>query len=303
MGGIIPAMSNVGSLAKAANHLKDDFWPLIKSRQTFLLTLTGAAGYLCQVPAPINWLRFAGLAGSLLVTISGCTVLNMVFDRDIDRKMKRTSQRPLAANLVDARTAATLGGSLIGLGLVWALGLSWLYCLLILTGACLDVLVYTVWLKRRSAWSIILGGLAGGMPILAGRALVTGRIDAAGLLLALAVVCWIPSHNLTLAMLYSEDYLNAGVPTFLNIYGLATTRTTVALSSLLTVLLTAAAFDRLGFSTAVLAILGASGLGLVGMALYGLARSSNTTDRVLYKYSSIYMLGVTMLLVLAALKG
>jgi protoheme IX farnesyltransferase len=303
MGGIIPAMSNVGSLAKAANHLKDDFWPLIKSRQTFLLTLTGAAGYLCQVPAPMNWLRFAGLAGSLLVTISGCTVLNMVFDRDIDRKMKRTSQRPLAANQVEAHTAATLGGSLIGLGLVWALGLSWLYCLLILTGACLDVLVYTVWLKRRSAWSIILGGLAGGMPILAGRALVIGRIEATGLLLALAVVCWIPSHNLTLAMLYSEDYLNAGVPTFLNIYGLTATRSAVAVSSVLTVLLTAAAFDRLGFSLAVLAILGASGLGLVGMALYGLARSSNTTDRVLYKYSSIYMLAVMLLLVFAALKA
>jgi heme O synthase-like polyprenyltransferase len=104
-------------------------------------------------------------------------------------------------------------------------------------------------------------------------------------------------------MLYSEDYLNAGVPTFLNIYGLAATRSAVVVSSVLTVLLTAAAFYRLGFSTALLAILGASGLGLVGMALYGLVRSSNTIDRVLYKYSSIYMLAVMLLLVLAALKG
>ncbi len=302
MGGIIRRMSYAGSLAKAANQLKDQFWPLIKSRQTFLLTLTGAAGYLCQPPAPLNWLRFAGLAGSLLVTICGCTILNMVFDRDIDRKMKRTSQRPLAANQVDVRTAATLGSILIVLGLVWALSLSQLYCLLILTGAGLDVVVYTVWLKRRSAWSIILGGLAGGMPILAGRALAISRLDAAGLLLALAVVCWIPSHNLTLAMLYSEDYLNAGIPTFLNTYGPAATRIAVALSSVMTVLLTASAFYRLAFSPTVSVILGASGLGLVGMAFYGLARSSRQADGALYKYSSVYMLAVMLLLAFAAIR-
>jgi protoheme IX farnesyltransferase len=209
-------MSGVDILVSSANQLKEHYWPLIKSRQTFLLALTGIAGYLSQRPVPMDWPRFAGLVGSLLITIGGCTVLNMVFDRDIDQKMARTRQRPLAAMQVNVQTAAWLGSVLIILGLAWALTLSVLYFALALAGVGLDVLVYTIWLKRRSAWSILWGGLSGGIPILASRALVISRIDATGLLMALAIVCWIPSHNLTLSMLYSEDYLNTSLyPPFL----------------------------------------------------------------------------------------
>ena len=289
-------------LVSTANRLKEAYWPLIKSRQTFLLALTGVAGYLCQRPSPLDWLRFSALTGSLLITISGCTLLNMVFDRDIDRKMRRTSQRPLASGLVDARAAASLGSGLIALGLAWALVLSPLYFALILAGAGVDVLVYTLWLKRRSAWSIVWGGLSGGMPVLAGRALAVGRIDAAGLLLALAILCWIPSHNLTLGTLYSADYLNAGVPTFLNVYGLTVTRLAVAGSSLLTALLMAAAFAWLNVSIPVLAIVVASGLGLVGLAAYAWARPSRPAVAALYKVSSFYMLTAMLLLCLKAVK-
>jgi len=295
-------MSSMDIFVSTATYLKDHYWPLIKSRQTFMLTLTGVAGYLCQRPASMDWPRFAGLLGSLLITIGGCTVLNMVIDRDIDRKMTRTRQRPLAALKANVRAAATLGSVLIMMGLLWALTLSVLYFTLALTGACLDVLVYSVWLKRRSAWSILFGGLSGGIPILAGRSLVAGRLDATGLLLALAIVCWIPSHNLTLGMLYSEDYLNVSVPTFINVYGLASTRAFVALSSLLSVILMAGAFVRLGPSIPVYTILGISSLGLVGMAGYVWAGSSQKAVRALYKYSSFYMLAAMILLLLGALK-
>lgn len=247
-------MGSMEILITTANHLREHYWPLIKSRQTFLLTLTGVAGYFSQRLVPVDWPRFAGIVGSLLITIGGCTVINMVFDRDIDQKMTRTRQRPLAATQGSARVAAYLGSALIILGLLWALTLSILYFVLALAGAGLDVLVYTMWLKRRSAWSILWGGLSGGIPILACRALVIGRIDAIGSLLALAIVCWIPSHNLTLGMLYSEDYLHVGVPTFINVYGLVATRAFVALSSLLTVILMGAAFVRLNLSLLVYAI-------------------------------------------------
>jgi protoheme IX farnesyltransferase len=226
----------------------------------------------------------------------------MVVDRDIDRKMVRTSQRPLAAGQVSARAAAFLGCALIVIGLLWSLSLSGLYFSLALAGTGLDVLVYTLWLKRRSAWSIFWGGLSGGIPILAGRALVINRVDAAGLLLALAIVCWIPSHNLTLGINHSEDYLNAGVPTFLNVYGLAATKATIALSGLLTVILMAAAFSQLNLSVPVMAILGGSGLGLVGLAGYVWVRSSPWAVGVLYKYSSFFMLAAMLLLSLAGLK-
>ncbi len=250
----------------------------------------------------MDWWTFSGLLGSLFITISGCTVLNMVFDRDLDRKMTRTSQRPLAAGQVNAGAAAFLGGALIGLGLVWALTLSWLYFFLILAGASLDVVVYTLWLKRRSAWSILWGGLSGGMPILAGRALVMGRIDVVGLIMAFAIVCWIPSHNLTLSMLYSGDYLKAGIPTFLNVYGPTAARAAVALSTLFTVLLMATAFGWLSASIPVIAILCISGLGLVGLAFYAWWGSSEKAVRALNKYSSIYMLVAMLLLSLAMLR-
>jgi heme o synthase len=295
-------MGSMGNFITTANALKNHYWPLIKSRQTFLLALTGVAGYLCERPVPMDWPRFAGLAGSLLVTIGGCTVINMVFDRDIDQKMARTRQRPLAAMQIHVGAAAALGSALIVLGLLWSLSLSVLYFSLALAGAGLDVLVYTIWLKRRSAWSILWGGLSGGIPILAGRALVLGRVDTTGLLLAFAIICWIPSHNLTLGMLYSEDYINAGVPTFINVYGLATTRAFVALSSLSSAILMAAAFIRLDLSLPVYAILGVSSLGLVGLAVYVWTWSSQKAVGALYKYSSFYMLAAMVLLMLTALK-
>jgi UbiA prenyltransferase family len=109
-------MGNLYLLGEAVNRLKGLYWPLIKGRQTFMLTLTGVAGYLCQRPFPLDWVRFVSMAGSLLITISGCTILNMVFDRDLDREMTRTRGRPSAAEQFDARRTAYWGGALIALG-------------------------------------------------------------------------------------------------------------------------------------------------------------------------------------------
>jgi protoheme IX farnesyltransferase len=295
-------MSSIDIFISTAQSLKKRYWSLIKSRQTFMLTLTGVAGYLSQRPATMDWLRFAGMLGSLLLTIGGCTVVNMVFDRDIDQKMMRTRQRPLVTNQINVRAVAWLGSGLILVGLLWSLALSLPYFALALAGVGLDLLVYTIWLKRRSAWSILWGGLSGGIPILASRALVIGRVDPIGILLALAIVCWIPSHNLTLSMLYSDDYLNASIPTFLNVYGLTATRAMVAFSSLVSVTLMGAAFVRLALFLPVIAILAAGSLGLVGMALYVWARFSRQAVSVLYKYSSFYMLAAMVLLLLAVFK-
>ena len=285
-------------LAITANHIKTHYIPLFKSRQTFLLALTGAAGYLCQPAAAANWGRFAGMAGSLLMSIGGCTVLNMVLDRDIDRKMTRTRLRPLATGQADARLASLLGGGLIAAGLLWSLALSALYFAFILAGIGLDLVVYTLWLKRRSAWSIIWGGLSGGMPLLAGRALATGRVDVTGLLLALAIVCWIPSHNLTLSLSYAQDYLAAGLPTFHTAYGWTATRLALGLSSLSTAVLMAVAFARLRYPLPLLAILIAGSLGLVAMTARAARRSARPAFLALYKYSSLYMLAVMLLLCL-----
>ncbi len=286
------------SIRNGIKKVKEAYWPLIKGRQTFLLLITGAAGYLCQRSLPVDWLRLAGLLVSLFFAISGCTVLNMVIDRDIDRKMERTSRRPLAAERVDERSATLLGSILLGLGLSLSLVFSLRYCLLVLAGAGLDLVVYSLWLKRRSAWSILWGGFSGGMPLLAGSVLATGKVSMPALLAALAVVGWIPSHNLTFGLLYSTEYLNAGIPTFANVYGKGITRLAVLVSSLLTSGLMGAAFLFLGFSIPILAALAAACIILISMALFDMLSPSTRAALTLYKYSSIFMLAVMLLLIL-----
>ena len=292
-------MINIALMRSTATRVKAHYWPLIKFRQTLLLTLTGVAGYLSRSPI-LNWINFPGLIGTLLLTISGCTILNMVFDRDLDSKMVRTSRRPLVVGSVKPGTASILGISLISIGLLWAMALSWLYCLLIFAGVVLDVLVYTFWLKRRSAWSILWGGFSGGMPILAGSALAVGRVDLIGWLLCLAIVSWIPSHNLTLGTLFSEDFQKAGVPSFFNVYGFTATHFVVVFSSVVTVLLMGWAFGLLNYSILVLTILMVGGLGFQGMTIYIWVRPSRQAVISLYKYSSIYMLFAMLLLSLVS---
>ena len=292
----------MASLATTANLLKEQYLPLIKSRQTILLAFTGAAGYLCQPPAHIDWLRFSGLVASLLVTISGCTVLNMLFDRDIDGKMERTRHRPLVEGSASAFTAAWMGAGLLVIGLFWAAVLSIPVFMVILAGTCLNVLVYTLWLKRRSAWSILWGGVAGGMPILAGRVLVVGHLDLLGSLLALVIVCWIPSHNLTLSMLYSMDYRQAGVPTILDKYGVELTHFLVTFSSLLLSITISFVAIQLGIHGGILASFFILSLGLVFLAVISWANPTRKFLLTSYKYSSLYLLFSTLLFVISGMR-
>lgn len=290
-------------IAATTNLIKEEYWPLIKSRQTFLLTLTGAAGYLFRVSSPIDWPLFLGLVVSLLLTISGCTVFNMLLDRDIDRKMVRTRQRPLAAGKVSPGSAVRLGSVLVGAGLIIAAAISRRYFVVILAGIGLNVLVYTLWLKRRSAWSILWGGLAGGMPILAGSVLAVGGVDVLGALLALVIVFWIPSHNLTLSMLHSADYLDAGIPTFLSSYGTRAVNFMLTVCSLLVAFLVVTISSRLGFSMPAMAIILAGSLAYVGLGVLSWANPSPKMMGVLYKYSSLYMLLTMLMLSISGLIG
>ena len=150
------------------------YWPLIKSLQTGLLLATGIAGYLSAHSPNGSWLTFFGMIGSLFLAISGSTVLNMAYDRDIDSVMKRTCWRPLPSGQVSVREAVLLGSVLSALGVGWALAMAPLYGAVVFAGLFFDVVVYTAWLKRRTPYAILIGGLAGGMPVLAGRVLAIG---------------------------------------------------------------------------------------------------------------------------------
>jgi protoheme IX farnesyltransferase len=272
------------------------YWPLIKSTQTGLLLMTGLAGYLSAHGA-IRWGDFLQMIPSLFLAISGSTILNMWWDRDIDAKMRRTHKRPTSAGLVTAEEALRLGivTSVIGVG--WALLVNLFYGIVVFAGLFLDVVVYSMWLKRRTCWSIVWGGISGAMPILSGRALAVGKIDAIGVLLAAAILFWIPTHTLTFSLKFFEDYQAAGVPTFPSRYGVGFTRLAIAASSVLAALAMSLASIWIGVAEGILALIIVLSAVLLFLAATVVFIPSDKTNLRLYRYASIYML-CTMLLII-----
>jgi protoheme IX farnesyltransferase len=285
----------------ALPHLKSKYLPLIKSLQTMLLLATGLAGFMSARCPVIHWTTLVGLSGSLFLAISGSTILNMWYDRDIDAMMKRTCNRPLASGEANPGQIFRLGMALSSVGIAWALALAPLYGAVVFAGWFFDVVIYTLWLKRRTAWSIVWGGIAGGMPVLAGRVLGAGQIDWIGVILALAVLFWIPTHILTFSMRYFEDYQRAGLPIFPQRYGFPATRLTIAISSVLAGLAMGIAALLTGMAQNSLHLLGLLSGGLLVLAIYSLLRPSDQANFTLFKYASIYMLCSMLLITIAAL--
>lgn len=278
------------------------YWSLIKSPQTGLLLVTGLVGFL-SAGLPLRgqgWLLLS-VAGSLFLTISGSTVLNMWYDRDIDTLMERTCWRPLPAGKISPNEALLLGLALALTGTVWALAIDPLFGLIVFAGIFFDVLVYTIWLKRRTPWSIIWGGIAGGMPLLAGRALAVGQIDWIGLTLTAAILFWIPTHMLTFGMRYLEDYERAGVPTVPARYGFRSARIIIALSSILAAAAMALAAWGIGLTAGYWAALLAISGALFVLAAMSVIRPSSRLNFGLFKYASLYMLGAMLIIVAGAL--
>ncbi len=272
------------------------YLPLIKSLQTGLLLATGLAGYMTARCPVFHIPTLAGLAGSLFLAISGSTVLNMWWDRDIDSRMGRTSRRPTASGSVSPRETLILGLILSVLGVGWALSLDRLYGLVVFAGLFFDVVVYTIWLKRRTCWSIVWGGISGGMPILAGRVLGIGQIDWVGILLSLAILFWIPTHILTFSIRYAKDYSNAAVPTFPSTYGVKATQIIIAVSSVLAALAIGLAGILIGMEWGFVRLLAVLSSGLFILALVVMIRPSDKANFSLFKYASLYMLSAMILL-------
>lgn len=281
-------------------HAIHRYWPLIKSLQTGLLLATGIAGYFSAGRPSGEGLTLLGLAGSLFLAISGSTVLNMAYDADIDAVMKRTCWRPLPTGEVSVREAIVLGLMLSVLGVGWGLILDPLFGIVVWAGLFFDVPIYTIWLKRRTPYSIIIGGLAGGMPVLAGRVLATGQIDLVGIMLALGVLLWIPTHILTFAMRHFDDYQAAHVPTFPATYGFCATRVVVAASSLTAALVMGWIAASIGVRLGFLWALGVMGLGMLSLAVLGIVRPSRKASFALFKYASLYMFAAMIIIAAAA---
>ena len=273
--------------------------PLIKSLQTGLLLATGVAGYL-SARIPLNVRELIGMSVSLFLAISGSTIMNMWYDRDIDAKMKRTHKRPIASGELSTQEVFYVGMaiSIIGIGL--AVLMDPLYGLIVFAGWFFDVVVYTIWLKRVTCWSIVWGGISGAMPILAGRTLAVGYIDLISILLALSVLFWIPTHTLTFSIKFREDYANAGIPTFPSTYGEPFTRAAIAISSVLAALAIGYASVLIGLSAGYLRLMAVLTAGLLLLAFATFRVQSERANFGLFRYASFYMLSAMLILAIQA---
>jgi heme o synthase len=271
------------------------YWPLIKSLQTGLLLSTGIAGYLSSRP-PFSIALLLGLTFSLFLAISGSTILNMWYDRDIDAKMKRTHMRPAASGELDQREVFLVGMVVSILGIGWAVMIQPLYGLVVFSGWFFDVVVYTVWLKRRTCWSILWGGISGAIPILSGRVLAVGEIELVGILLGLSILFWIPTHTLTYSMKFRVDYKNAGVPTFPETYGERFTRMTIAVSSILAAAAIGWASILVGLSAGLLSLIAVLTAVMLILAFATLRIHTDRMNFMLFRYASVYMLSAMVIL-------
>ena len=161
---------------------------------------------------PSTWLVLVTLVGGTLAA-GGANAINMYVDRDIDRLMLRTRNRPLVTGAIAPRDALTFALVLEAVAFVvlWA-GANLLSAVLALSATAFYVGVYTLWLKRTSTQNIVIGGAAGAVPVLVGWAAVTNDLAWAPVVLFGAMFFWTPPHFWALAIRYADDYRAANVP-------------------------------------------------------------------------------------------
>lgn len=194
-----------------------------------LLVVTVPAMILAQGGLPNLWLVLATLIGGAM-SAGSAGAFNCYLDRDMDRKMKRTENRPLVTGEISDRNALIFASVLGVLSVVWLLATTnVLAAVLAAVAIFFYVVIYTVVLKRHSEQNIIWGGIAGCFPVLIGWAAVTGSLDWPAWVFFLVIFLWTPAHYWPLSMRYREDYAAAGVP----MLGVVRGRATVGLQVIL----------------------------------------------------------------------
>jgi protoheme IX farnesyltransferase len=199
------------------------------------VVFTGLAGI---VAAPGHIHPLTGFTALLCIAVAagaaGC--LNMAYDSDIDRLMTRTATRPIPMGYIARQDALAFGWTLsVAAVAVMGLFVNFLAAGLLAFTIFFYVVVYTLWLKRRTPQNIVIGGLSGALPPAIGWASVTGDLTLAPLLLVAIIFMWTPPHFWALSLWRSEDYARAGVPMLPVVSGKPHTRFQILLYTLVLV--------------------------------------------------------------------
>ena len=238
--------------------------------QSLLIFTTITTMYVAGDPS-LGLVALTCLGGAL--SAGGAGAINHALDRDLDRMMKRTADRPVASGRVSPR-AAIVYGVLLGCASFALLSLTVnpLAAVLAMSGLLGYVLVYTMWLKRTTPQNIVIGGAAGAVPPLVAWAAVTGGLGGTPLYLFAIVFFWTPPHFWSLSLLMKDEYARAGVPMLPVVRGEAETRRQILLYAVLLYAVSQLPFCAGAFGAHLPGLLGAAGRGLHRRRLPAAAR-------------------------------
>ncbi|MCH8616645.1 heme o synthase [Sphingomonas sp. SM33] len=280
-----------------------DLVALTKPRVMSLVVFTGLCGLLA---APVSLPPVLGFTAILCIALGAgaAGALNQWYEADLDAKMRRTANRPLPARRMDRQSALHFGVGLSVFSVVLMdLATNHLAALLLAVSILFYVLVYTVWLKRRTAQNIVIGGAAGAFPPLIGWVAATGRIELLPVLLFAIIFLWTPPHFWALSLFVKSDYAAANVPMLPVVAGIQNTRLQILLYSL-TVAVAAVAPWAFSLTGAIYGI-AAAVLSIVFLALAVAVFANRASEpsgmkpeRRLFAFSILYLFALFAALVL-----
>ena len=271
-----------------------DFLALTKPGVMRLVVFTGLCGLLA---APVAVDPVLGFTAILCIALAAgaAGALNQWYESDLDAKMKRTRGRPLPAGRMDRQSALHFG---VGLGafavILMGLAINLLAAVILAVSILFYVVIYTVWLKRRTPQNIVIGGAAGAFPPVIGWAAATDHVTALPLLMFALIFLWTPPHFWALAMFVKSDYANAGVPMLPVVAGERVTRAQIGLYTIPMIAVAVVPWP-LGLTHAIYGIVAVAASAFFGLLAFRVAaRRTRVDDRMrpekqLFAYSIAYL--------------
>jgi len=285
---------------RSAMSQLNDFISLTKPKVMSLLLVSAIAGaFLGSAATPKMEVLIAVLSGGALAA-GGAASLNMAYEKEIDQKMGRTKNRPVAEGRISPVTAIIFGLTLNVLSFaIFSLMTNYLAALLAIAGTVLYFGLYTIILKRTTPQNIVLGGAAGAVPPLVGFAAATGTLNLSAWYLFIIIFFWTPPHFWALAIMIKDDYAKANIPMLPVVRGVEHTTIQIMLYTVILAVL----MILFGLVTENLGWIYLIGTALLNATLfkysYKLIRLPNKpTATRLYKYSLLY-LALALVLVMA----
>ncbi|MFT7387393.1 MAG: protoheme IX farnesyltransferase [Candidatus Endobugula sp.] len=276
-----------------------DYLELCKPKVVALMLLTSLIGMLLAVPGMVPLgVVFWGNLGIALCAGSAAAVNHLV-DRQIDQKMQRTHNRPIAKGRLDPINAALFAFviGMLGMLVLWIF-VNALTAWLTLASLVGYALIYTLFLKRATPQNIVIGGLAGAAPPLLGWTAVTNSIDGHALLLVLIIFAWTPPHFWALAVHRKDDYAKADIPMLPVTHGEQYTKVHIVLYTIIMILVTVLPYITGMFHELYLAGALILGAGFLYWSVVMLFNRHPNAPMETFRYSIIYLMALFVVMLL-----